>query len=171
MNADSPVSVSRERSAERSVRLRFSFSTWEVESSAYPPLLRARAQNQNAKARPGNRVLCPCFFRRKNGNRLAGVLKARTTLGKIVLRFSDYSLKRVSLTRRDYARATRARCVGPLSAVRCCSLGEVIVKSQTHRTCGKRRKLRRKAADDELSWDAMKPCYAIPCSRFRLRFL
>jgi hypothetical protein len=40
------------------------------------------------------------FFPQRNGKLVAGVLKARTMLRKIVLRFSDYSLKRESLTRR-----------------------------------------------------------------------
>jgi hypothetical protein len=66
----------------------------------HAPLLRPRANIDDAKARPEDRVLCPCFFAKRDGNRVAEVPKARTMLGKNVLRISDYSLKRVSLTRR-----------------------------------------------------------------------
>jgi hypothetical protein len=48
------------------------------------------------------------FFPQRNRNLVAGVLKARKMLGKIVLRFSDYSLKRELLTRR--ARRERREC-------------------------------------------------------------
>jgi hypothetical protein len=42
---------------------------------------------------------CLCFFSQKrNGNQVARVPKTPTPLGKIVLRVSDYSLKRASLT-------------------------------------------------------------------------
>src|SRR5580704_3688557 len=42
-------------------------------------------------------------FARSDGNRVARIPKPRIPLGKIVLRFSDYSLNRISLTRRASA--------------------------------------------------------------------
>ena len=82
-------------------------------------------------------TLVAMFFpREKDGNRVARVPKARTSLGRIVLRFSDYSAEAHTVNAKGYPRATEMRWVGPPNAVRCCSLGAVFVKASIHRPVG-----------------------------------